>query len=187
MKEDLLSSLKLCLSSVCVFSGAYTSLVLLFAMVCAPLSRDGSLILDPDGTVRGSLLIGQAFSHPEYFWPRPSAVDYNAAAAGGSNLSPANPAITERASSILAKYQVGDKSRIPADLVTASGSGLDPHISLSAAYFQAERVADSRHLSLEQVKTLIESCKDSPVMEGWEGWEVVNVLLLNLALDNLQK
>lgn len=187
MKEDLLSSLKMCFSSISIFSGAYTLLVLLFAMVCAPESRDGSLIMDANGTVRGSRLIGQPFTQPGYFWPRPSAVDYNAAAAGGSNLSPTSPLIRERAKAILARYQVGDGVQIPADLVTTSGSGVDPHISLQAACFQIERVAAARHTSPQQVKLLIDSTKDSPALEWMGGEPVVNVLLLNLALDKLGK
>jgi potassium-transporting ATPase KdpC subunit len=187
MKEDLLSSIKLCFSSLCVFSGAYALIVLLFAMVCAPDLREGSLIMDAGGTVRGSRLVGQTFTQPEYFWPRPSAVDYNAAAACGSNLSPVNPAVMERASAILAKYQIGEGKKIPADLVTTSGSGLDPHISLSAVTFQVERIATSRHLPPEQIKVLIDSAKDSPTLEWLGGEPVVNVLLLNLALDGLKK
>lgn len=187
MKDDLLSSLKMCVSSICVFSGAYTLVVLLFAMVCAPESRDGSLIMDTEGTVLGSRLIGQPFTQPRYFWPRPSAVDYNAAEARGSNLSPTSPLIRERAKAILAKYQAGNGVQIPADLVTTSGSGVDPHISLQAACFQIDRVAAARHISPEQVKLLIDSTKDSPDLEWLGRGRVVNVLLLNLALDKLGK
>ncbi len=88
-------------------------------------------------------LLAQGFARPEYFWPRPSAVDYNASAAGGSNLSPTNPALRARAEEILARTAGGGKP-LPADLVTASGSGLDPHITLEAASYQVQRVAAAR-------------------------------------------
>ncbi len=92
----------------------------------------------------GARLVAQPFTRPEYLWPRPSAVDYNASGAGGSNLSPTNHKIRERADAILANYNLRDGATLPADLVTASGSGLDPHISLAAALIQADRIAMSR-------------------------------------------
>ena len=183
MKEDLIGSLKLCFSSIILFSGVYTLLILFFAMACAPDQRDGSLIVDNDGTVRGSRLIGQSFTRPEYFWPRPSAVDYNAAGAGGSNLSPADPRITKRASVFIAQYPSLDGHLIPANLVTTSGSGLDPHITLQAAYLQAKRVARARGVPLETVRSLVDSSGDSPALVALGSDPLVNVLLLNLALD----
>lgn len=187
MKEEIFSSIRLCASSIGIFSGVYSVAVLLFAMVFAQQSREGSVILDEGGTIRGSKLIAQSFTRPEYFWPRPSAVEYNAAATGGSNLSPANPAIAERATAILSKFEVKDGPRIPADLVTASGSGLDPHITLSAANFQAERVAAARGIPVEAVKAKIESSKDSPTLKVFGAEPLVNVFLLNLALDRRGK
>lgn len=183
MKEDVISSLKLYFSSIILFSGVYPLLILFFAIACAPDQRDGSLIVDNDGTVRGSRLIGQSFTRPEYFWPRPSAVDYNAAGGGGSNLSPADPRISKRASMIIAQYPSLNGHLIPADLVTTSGSGLDPHITLQAAYLQAKRVAAARGIPIKSVEALIDSSWDSPALVALGSEPLVNVLLLNLALD----
>ncbi len=140
--------------TVCVI--AYTALILASASMVAPEKRLGSLIHGTDGMVIGSRLVAQAFTRPEYLWPRPSAVDYNASGAGGSNLSPTNPKIHERAKAILAKYSLKDGATLPADLVTASGSGLDPHISLAAALIQADRIAMSRQVDASTIRELLQ-------------------------------
>lgn len=147
----------------------------------------GSL-LAVDGRPIGSALIGQLFTEPKYFWSRPSATGpqpYNAAASGGSNQGPLNPALRDAVqarSAALRAADPGNDKPVPVDLVTASGSGLDPDISLAAAYYQAPRVANARGLPVEQVRALIGQQAARPWL-GILGEPRVNVLKLNLALD----
>ena len=164
----------------------YGLAILLLAQGLFPSSANGSLVRDQQGVILGSECVAQGFSSPGYFWPRPSAVDYNASAAGGSNWSPANPELRTRAQSLAAKMGADRGKPLPADLATASGSGLDPHITLMAARFQAERVATARGLSLEKVTDLL---KQKALRPGWAltPEPVVNVLLLNVALNRLDK
>ncbi len=147
-----------------------------------PIYKDGKLI--------GYENIGQKFTAPEYFWSRPSAVDYNAAATGGSNKGPTNPdylkLVQERIDTLL-KYNPGiKKSDIPADMVTATGGGLDPHISVQGAMFQIPRVAKERNLSEQQVRKLVNESIEKPLL-GIFGTERINVLRLNLKLDEFKK
>ena len=141
-----------------------------------------------DGTAVGSSLIGQAFTSPRYFWGRPSAtapMPNNAAASGGSNLGPTNPALIDAVKGrvdALKAADPGNAAPIPVDLVTASGSGLDPDISLAAAYYQAPRIARERKLALDAVRSLIDKHGKSQYF-GFFGEPRVNVLALNLALD----
>jgi K+-transporting ATPase ATPase C chain len=150
-----------------------------------PAQAEGSLIRRGDGTIVGSRLIAQKFTRPEYFQARPSAVDYNAASTGGSNLGPSHPdhlkAVQERvdATRKLESVVAGD---VPSEMVTTSGGGLDPHIPPSAADLQAERVARARHKPVDQVRELIRSHTEPPTL-GFLGRARVNVLELNLALD----
>ncbi|NUA28835.1 potassium-transporting ATPase subunit KdpC [Cupriavidus basilensis] len=152
-----------------------------------PHEAAGSLIVK-DGRVIGSELIGQPFSDPKYFWGRLSAtapMPYNAAASGGSNLGPSNPALTDAARAridALREADPGNKAPVPVDLVTASGSGLDPQISPGAAQYQAARVARLRGLPLERVEALVAANTEKPLLAVM-GDPVVNVLQLNLALD----
>ncbi|MGO4157538.1 potassium-transporting ATPase subunit KdpC [Cupriavidus sp. YAF13] len=152
-----------------------------------PHEAAGSLIVK-DGRVVGSELIGQPFSDPKYFWGRLSAtapMPYNAAASGGSNLGPSNPALTDAARAridALHEADPGNKAPVPVDLVTASGSGLDPQISPAAAQYQAARVARLRGLPLERVEALVAANTEKPLLAVM-GDPVVNVLQLNLALD----
>jgi K+-transporting ATPase ATPase C chain len=132
-------------------------------------------------------LLSQRFTRPEYFWPRPSAVDYNASATGGSNLSPTNPKITERAKEIVARLRPSGDMQVPADLVTTSGSGMDPHITLAAAKLQVPRVAAARELSANLLEQLVRDQADPPTFSALRGEPLVNVLELNLALDALKK
>jgi K+-transporting ATPase ATPase C chain len=169
--------------SVLVCCVVYPAAMLAFGRAIVPWKADGSMIADNQGRIVGSAQIAQNFTRPEYFWPRPSAVDYNAGATGGSNLSPANPAVAERAQEIIQRYGLENGQRIPADLVTASGSGVDPHISLDAARFQLPRVAAARGLAEETVERLILQCTDGPTSRVFGGDPVINVLKLNLALD----
>ncbi len=148
---------------------------------------NGSLVMSNDKTV-GSALIGQQFTSPGYFWGRPSATGpypYNGAISSGSNLGPLNPALTDAVRARIEALRAADPGNdqpVPVDLVTASGSGLDPDISLAAAYYQATRVAAARNLSLDNVKTMIEQKTIRP-LSGILGEPRVNVLALNLALD----
>jgi K+-transporting ATPase ATPase C chain len=148
---------------------------------------DGSIVMK-DGKAVGSLLIGQAFSSPQYFWGRPSAtgpMPNNAEASSGSNLGPSNPAQLDAVKQRVAALKAADPGNtmlVPVDLVTASASGLDPEISPAAAYYQAGRVAAARKVSVEQVRGLISRFIQGRTL-GFFGEARVNVLALNLALD----
>jgi K+-transporting ATPase ATPase C chain len=164
----------------------YVFIVLMFGQLVMPQKANGSLIRDENGDVLGSELIAQGFSKREYLWPRPSAVDYKASAAGGSNLSPTNPEIRSRAQAIMAMMDLTGKGLVPADLLTESGSGLDPHITLNGALFQSERIANARGLSITTVTRLFET--SSWRTGGFISPEpLLNVLLVNLALDRIGK
>lgn len=181
--NNFITSLRLTVSSLVICSVLYPAVILGFAMVAAPESRQGSLIRNDAGEIIGSRLIAQSFTQPGYFWPRPSAVDYDASATGGSNLSPTNPALTERAEADIAKLNLKSGQKVPADLVAASGSGMDPHISLASANLQAERVAAVRGLSLSTVDSLIRDNLEGQALVVLGGDPIVNVLTLNIALD----
>lgn len=151
---------------------------------------NGSLIVDKDGGVRGSRLLAQGFSAEKYFHPRPSAAGngYDAASSSGSNLGPTsqklNDAIKDRIDTYRKENGLGGNEPVPADAVTASGSGLDPHISLHNAQLQTARVAKARGLSEDKVRELVEQNTDGRDL-GVFGESGVNVLQLNLALDQL--
>jgi K+-transporting ATPase ATPase C chain len=150
---------------------------------------EGSLIYQ-DGKLIGSSLIGQSFSDPKYFWGRPSATTpqpYNGLASTGSNLGPLNPALLDAVKANAKALHDADpdnRQPIPVDLVTASASGLDPHISPAAAHYQAARVARARNLALAPVETLIKSHERGRLF-GLIGERRINVLELNLALDEM--
>ena len=150
---------------------------------------NGSLIVDQDGTVRGSKLLAQGFTADKYFHPRPSAAGngYDAASSGGSNLGPTsqklNDAIKDRIGAYRKENGLSENDSIPADAVTASGSGLDPHISLRNAELQTSRVAKARGLSEEKIRELVQQNTDGRNL-GVLGDPGVNVLELNLALDS---
>lgn len=151
---------------------------------------EGSLVYS-NGKPVGSELIGQYFGSPAYFWGRPSATNsfpYNPQYSSGSNLGPTNPLqaqLVEGRIKALKKMDLANNSSVPIDLVTASGSGLDPHISVLAAQYQAQRVASARSLPLQKVYELIEENTEGRQL-GIFGEPRVNVLLLNLALDKIQ-
>jgi K+-transporting ATPase ATPase C chain len=152
-----------------------------------PHQAAGSLI-ESRGKVIGSELIGQAFTSPQYFWGRPSAtgpMPNNGAGSSGSNLGPANPAYADAVKGRIDALKAADPANtapVPVDLVTASGSGLDPEISLAAAQFQVRRIAAARHVDAEQLRNLIASHARQPLL-GSFGEPRVNVLALNRALD----
>jgi potassium-transporting ATPase KdpC subunit len=169
---------------------AYPLLVTGIAQAVFPYQANGSMMV-ADGRTVGSELIGQNFTDPAYFWGRPSATapgPYNAAASGGSNLGPTNPALFAAVQSRIEGLRAADPGNtqpIPADLVTASASGLDPDISLAAAYYQAPRVARLRGWNIDRVRALVDSIAENR-SAGFLGEPRVNVLRLNLALDALK-
>ena len=188
MNKYILPSIKL----TAVFTVILGVLYPLFISFAAKLSKgEGSgekVILN--GKVVGYKLIGQSFTEPQYFWGRPSAVGYNAAGSAGSNKGPTNAdylkEVSNRVDSLL-KYHPGlQKSDIPADMVTASGSGLDPNISVKGAELQAKRIAAYRQLPLSKILKLVETHTDKPLL-GLFGPQKVNVLVLNVALDEIDR
>ncbi len=181
--SDIISGLRVTVATMAICVAGYTLVILGFAQAVTPATANGSLITHEDGTVIGSRLIAQSFTSPEYIWPRPSAVDYDAAGAGGSNLSPANPELAARAEALIADHGgAADNRPIPADLVTASGAGLDPHITLSGALFQSGRVAEARGVDPMAVRSVIDRMAARPGGVFTQS-RIVNVLELNLALD----
>jgi potassium-transporting ATPase KdpC subunit len=160
------------------------------AQLIFPQQASGSLIVR-NGKPVGSVLIGQSFTDPKYFWGRPSATApnaYNAGASSGSNLGPTNPALTEAVKQRIAALRAadpGNQALVPVDLVTASGSGLDPEISPAAAQYQLARVARVRGLDPARVQALVNACTRGRQF-GLLGEPRVNVLQLNLALDAVQ-
>jgi len=176
----------LILALVCC--GLYPLVVFGFSQLVFHDQANGSLIIDAQGTIRGSRLLGQQFTSDKYFHTRPSAAGngYDATSSGGSNLGPTSQklrdSIAQNVSDYRAQNGLETNAPVPADAVTASGSGLDPHISVENAELQARRVAKTRGLNLEQVRTLIKENTD-PSALGFLGDPGVNVLRLNLALD----
>jgi K+-transporting ATPase ATPase C chain len=173
-----------------VCCGIYPLVVFGFAQIFFNDQANGSLIFDSAGVVRGSRLIGQQFTADKYFQSRPSAAGngYDATSSGGSNLGPTSSnlvaTITQRIADYRAQNNLATNALVPADAVTASGSGLDPHISLSNAKLQAPRVAKIRNLPLQKILELIRANTDAADF-GFLGEPGVNVLKLNLALDAL--
>ena len=165
----------------------YPLLVTGVAQAAFPAQANGSLV-EQDGQVLGSSLIGQAFSAPGYFWGRPSAtapMANHGGGSGGSNQGPLNPALRQAVADRIAALRAldpGNTAPVPVDLVTSSASGLDPEISLAAARYQAGRVARARRLPAERVAALVEQHASRPVL-GLFGQPRVNVLALNMALD----
>jgi K+-transporting ATPase ATPase C chain len=190
MREQLKPALMTFLVLTVLTGLVYPLTVTGLAQLLFPHQANGSLIVR-DGKVIGSELIGQYFDQPRYFWGRPSATSpfpYNAASSAGSNLGPTNPALAEAVKTRIAALKAADPGNnrpVPVDLVTASGSGLDPHISPASAAYQVSRVARARGVREEIVRQLVAQHTEGRQF-GFLGEPRVNVLLLNLALDELR-
>ncbi len=187
MSKLLRQSLSLLLLMTIITGVLYPLAATGLAQLIFPHQANGSLIVK-DGKPVGSSLIGQSFTEPKYFWGRPSATSpnaYNAASSSGSNLGPTNPALTAAVKLRIAALHAadpGNNSPVPVDLVTASGSGLDPQISPAAAHYQLARVAKARGISDAQVQMLVDKYTHGRQF-GLLGEPRVDVLQLNLALD----
>jgi len=162
---------------------AYPLVVTGVAQVAFPEQANGSLVYDDQGKVRGSELIAQNFTGEQWFHPRPSAGAYATVASGASNLSPSNPALATRISDDAAKEKVEGQGPVPLNLLTTSGSGLDPHLSPAAADYQVARVAAARHVSAVKVQQLVADNTYRPLI----GPAVVNVLALNQSLSEIRQ
>lgn len=185
MLRQTLHALAACLVTFVICAVLYPAVVWGLGQLVFPRQAAGSLIYSRDRTVIGSSLIAQPFASERYFHPRPSAVGYKADAAGGSNQGPKNPALRKSIRERAREFGATAARPVPVDLVTASGSGLDPHISPEAAHYQAARVAAARKLPLEGIEALVDAMVDrSGAVIGAP--PRVNVLLLNLALDHEQ-
>lgn len=204
MKQNILPAFRLTLICLIFFSGFYT-LVIFGIAQAAPNGGKGEIIVSEKSNVKNKTSentsdvstkspyyyanVGQKFDKDDYFWSRPSAVDYNAAGAGGSNKGPSNPdylkTVRERIDNFIKHNPDVKKSEIPSDLVTASGSGLDPNISVQAAKVQVKRIAKIRNINENEIQQIIASNTEKPIF-GILGTEKINVLKLNIALDGLK-
>ena len=185
MLKEIKQGVLFTIVTMVLLGGAYHLVIWAIGQVAFASQAEGTLIRRNDGSVVGSRLIGQKFTRPEYFLPRPSGVDYNAASTGGTNYGPSNPdhlkAVQERIDGI-AKREGVTPGQIPSEMVTASGGGMDPHIPPNAAELQAARVASVRKIDATRVRELIAAHTETPAF-GFLGRARVNVLELNLALD----
>ena len=186
MKSTILPAIKLTLLSLVFFSGIYTLIIWGIAQM-APNNGKGEIITHNGKTFYAN--IAQKFSDDKYFSSRPSACGYNAAGSGGSNKGPSNPDYLKDVQARIDTFMVHnpgiEKSQIPSDLVTASGAGLDPNISVQAANVQVKRIAKIRSIAEGNIQQLISSNTEKPLM-GLFGTEKINVLKLNIELDNLK-
>ena len=191
MFAQLMPSLRMLLIMSVLTGVVYPLVVTGIAKLAFPRPANGSLIVS-DGKILGSDLIGQPFDDPKYFWSRPSATSpqpYNGAASSGSNQGPRNPALADAVKDsikALRDADPGNNAPVPVDLITASGSGLDPHISVAAAEYQMSRVAKARGLTAERVRDLVNANTEARTL-GVLGEPRVNVLKLNIALDHTAK
>ncbi|MET0242773.1 MAG: potassium-transporting ATPase subunit KdpC [Flavitalea sp.] len=182
MKNYLLPAIKMTMIMLVLLCVVYFGIVYFFGKFTHG-EGNGEIVMSK-GKVVGYKTIGQKFTEDKYFWGRPSGVDYNAAGSAGSNKGPSNPdyiqIVKDRIDSFLVHNPGVSKKDIPAELVTASGSGLDPDITPAGAYVQVKRVAASRNISEEKVKALV----DKHIRKNPIGPDVINVLALNVALEN---
>lgn len=188
--KNIMKSIKITLA-LCLFLGVFYVLVLwVFARVVGPNSGNAEVIT-VDGRVVGAANVGQAFTKDIYFWGRPSHAGsgYEANSSGGSNKGPTNEAylaeVEARIDTFLVHHPYLSRKEVPAEMVTASASGLDPHITPACAYVQVKRVADARGMTEAAVKAIVDQSVEKPLL-GFLGTEKVNVLKLNLALDQHQ-
>lgn len=186
MKTHLVIALKLTLVTILLFGAGYPLLITLIGKLATGSGKGEQITVN--GTVKGFELIGQKFDTDKYFNSRPSAVDYNAASTGGSNKGPTNPdyltVVQARIDTFLVHNPTIRKDDIPADLLTASGGGLDPHISPKAAYVQVNRISKVRNIKPEKIKALVDQYVEQPTLGM--GTSRVHVLRLNIALDQLK-
>lgn len=187
MKKHILPAVKLTAVTILLFAVIYPLSVWSIALF-APNSGNGEIVVHKGQKYYSN--IGQSFTADKYFWSRPSAVAYNAAGSGGSNKGPSNAAylaeVQARIDTFLAHNPDVPKSAIPVDMVTASGSGLDPHISVQAAKVQVQRIAKIRNIDAGKLEKLIAGHIERP-LAGLFGPEKINVLQLNIALDDMSK
>jgi K+-transporting ATPase ATPase C chain len=185
MLKEIKQGILFTVVTMVLLGGAYHLVIWAIGQAVFASQAEGSLIRRADGTVVGSRLIAQKFARPEYFQPRPSGVDYNAASTGGTNYGPSNPdhlkAVQERLDAVT-KQEGVTANQVPSEMVTAGGGGMDPHIPPGAADLQAGRVAASRKVDAARVRALI-AAQTAPPTLGFLGRSRVNVLELNLALD----
>jgi len=188
MKTHIFPALKLTLALIILLAFGYT-LVIRGIALFSMFGGNGETV-EKEGKVVGYKLIGQAFKSDKYFWGRPSAVDYNAAGSGGSNKGTTNPdylkTVQARIDTFLVHNPGTNRKDIPIELVTASGSGLDPDVTPEAAYIQAPRIARVRNIDINEIEKIIQKNIEKPFM-GIFGTTRVNILKLNLELDNLSK
>jgi len=187
MKKDWLPATLLTIVCLVVLNGGYTAIVWGIAQL-TPQKGLAERIKKPDGSFYYAN-IAQKFTDDKYFWPRPSAVDYNAAGSAGSNKGPTNPeylqTVSDRIDSFIAHNPDVPKSQIPSELVTASGSGLDPNISPAAAIVQIARIAKARNVDTDRIRKLVEQQIERTI--AGIGPDKINVLRLNLQLDGLTR
>lgn len=185
--KNLYRSIMMTLSLCAFLAVGYVFVLWVFAQFFSP-NRGNAETVEVDGKVVGAANVGQAFTQDKYFWGRPSAVDYNAAGSGGSNKGTNNPDylkdVEGRVEAFLKAHPYLKKSEVPSEMVTASGSGLDPDISPKGAYVQVKRVAKARNLDEDEVMELVKRTVQTPLL-GLFGTEKVNVLKLNTALDRM--
>jgi K+-transporting ATPase ATPase C chain len=186
MFKELKQGMLFTVVTMVLLGGGYHLVIWAIGQAVFASQAEGSLIRRVDGTVVGSSLIAQKFTRPEYFQPRPSGVDYNAASTGGTNYGPSNPdhlkAVQERLDAVTKRESV-TANQVPSEMVTASGGGMDPHIPPAAADLQVARVAGSRKVEIARVRQLVTAHTEPPTL-GFLGRARVNVLELNLALDD---
>jgi K+-transporting ATPase ATPase C chain len=181
---SVLASIRVVVATMLICVATYAALIWAVGQVLTPATAQGSLVTAPDGAVIGSRLIAQKFAAPQYFWPRPSAVDYNGAGAGGSNKSPTSADLTDRARDIVTQYGATADNPLPPELAAAPGGGLDPHITERGALYQVARIAEARGLAPADIEALVKGHAFAPGA-FFTPDRLVNVLELNLALDDL--
>lgn len=180
--KNILISIKITLAFCAILFGGYVVVLWGVAAITQP-NAGRAEVLTLSGKVVGASNVGQQFSSSTYFWSRPSAAGYDGSSSGGSNKGVTNPdylaEVTQRIDTFLVSHPYLDRSEVPAEMVTASGSGLDPHISVAGAMVQAQRVADARGVAHEEIVEVVKNQIEKPLV----GTQFINVLKLNIVLD----